>query len=47
MKQFSHSKLDTYKRCPLLYKFQYLTNLKPESEETIDAFTGSRVHDTL
>ncbi|MFH1938314.1 MAG: PD-(D/E)XK nuclease family protein, partial [Patescibacteria group bacterium] len=47
MKQFSHSKLETYKRCPLQYKFQYLTSLKSEKEETVEAFVGSRVHDTL
>ena len=47
MKQFSHSKLETYKRCPLQYKFQYLTSLKPEGEETIEAFVGSQVHSVL
>jgi putative RecB family exonuclease len=47
MQQFSHSKLQTYERCPLQYKFQYLTNLKPEQEDTIEAFVGSRVHETL
>ena len=47
MKQFSHSKLEIYERCPLQYEFQYLTNLKPEGESTIEAFMGSRVHDTL
>lgn len=47
MKQFSHSKLQVFERCPLQYKFQYLTDLKPEEESTIEAFMGSRVHDTL
>lgn len=47
MKQFSHSKLQIYERCPLQFKFEYLTNLKPEKEDTIEAFTGSRVHETL
>ena len=47
MKQFSHSKLETYKRCPLQYKFQYLTSLKPEKEETVEAFVGSQVHSVL
>jgi len=47
MKQFSHSKLETYKRCPLQYKFRYLTSLKPEGEETIEAFVGSKVHSVL
>ena len=47
MKQFSHSKLQTYERCPLQYKLQYLIKLKTESETTVEAFMGSRVHDTL
>lgn len=47
MKQFSHSKLATYERCPSSFKLQYLTNLKPEREENIEAFLGSRVHDTF
>jgi len=47
MKQFSHSKLQTYERCPLQYKFQYLTNLKAKHENTVEAFMGSRVHGAL
>lgn len=47
MKQFSHSKLEVYERCPLQYKFKYLTNLKEEGEDTIEAFMGGLVHDTL
>lgn len=47
MKQFSHSKLSTYERCPLQYKLQYLSDLKQEKEEGVEAFMGSRVHDTL
>lgn len=47
MKQFSHSKLGTYERCPLQYKFRYLTNLKPKRESTIEAFMGGMVHDAL
>lgn len=47
MKQFSHSKLQVYERCPLQYKFQYLTNLKAKHENTVEAFMGSRVHETL
>ncbi|MDP1834152.1 MAG: PD-(D/E)XK nuclease family protein [Candidatus Moranbacteria bacterium] len=47
MKQFSHSKLQTYERCPLQYKLQYLTKIKTESETTIEAFMGSQVHNVL
>lgn len=44
MKQFSHSKLSTYERCPLHFKFRYLTSLKPVTKNTIEAFTGGEVH---
>jgi putative RecB family exonuclease len=47
MKQFSHSKLQVYERCPLQYKFQYLTNLKATKETTIEAFMGGCVHSVL
>lgn len=47
MKQFSHSKLQVYERCPLQYKFKYIDKLAEEGGETINAFMGSRVHDTL
>lgn len=47
MKQFSHSKLSVYERCPLQYKFQCLTKLKPKEEETIEAFMGGCVHGAL
>ena len=47
MQQFSHSKLETYSRCPLQYKLQYLTNLKEEGGYNIEAFMGSLVHETL
>ena len=48
MKQFSHSKLQVYERCPLQYKFKYLDRLKPTEESaTIEAFMGGMVHDTM
>lgn len=47
MKQFSHSKLQVYERCPLQYKFQYLTNLKAKQDSTVEAFMGSCVHGTM
>ncbi len=48
MKQFSHSKLQVYERCPLQYKYKYLDRLKPAEESTtIEAFMGGLVHDTM
>jgi len=47
MEQFSHSKMQVFERCPLQYKFKYLSKIKEEKVETIEAFVGSRVHETL
>ena len=47
MPQFSHSKLQVYERCPLQYKFQYIVKYKAKQENTVEAFMGSRVHDTM
>jgi len=43
---YSHSRLSTFEQCPQRYKFQYLDGETPEFE-TIEAFLGSRVHETL
>jgi RecB family exonuclease len=47
MTVYSHSKLNTYEQCPLKYRFIYLDKLKRPTEESIEAFLGNRVHDTL
>jgi len=48
MKQFSHSKLQVYERCPLQYKYQYIDRIKPvSSEDTIEAFLGGLVHNVM
>jgi len=45
MPKYSHSKLQTYERCPLQYKFQYIIKLKPvKQENTVEAFMGGCVH---
>lgn len=41
MKQFSYSKLSAFEPCPKSYYFKYLTNLKPDREDNIEAFMGS------
>lgn len=40
---YSHSRLETFKNCPLKYKFNYIDKIKRE-EEGIEAFLGSRFH---
>lgn len=44
---YSHSRLSTYENCPLKYRFRYLDRVKIEESETIEAFMGLRVHETL
>ncbi len=43
---YSHSQLSTYEECPLKYKLRYRDRVKRETEG-VEAFLGSRVHDTL
>lgn len=46
MAQYSHSKMNTFRQCPLKYRFAYIDKIKKE-EEGIEAFTGSCVHKAL
>jgi putative RecB family exonuclease len=43
---YSHSRLSTYETCPLQYKLQYIDKITTE-EEGIEAFMGTRIHETL
>jgi putative RecB family exonuclease len=48
MRAYSHSKLATYENCPQQYKLKYIDCIElPEAAEGIEAFLGSRVHETL
>jgi putative RecB family exonuclease len=48
MPVYSNSKLATYENCPRQYKLHYIDRIKlPEKPEGIEAFLGSRVHETL
>ena len=44
---YSHSKLSCFEDCPQKYKLRYIDQVETEIEESIEAFLGSRVHDTL
>jgi putative RecB family exonuclease len=46
MPTYSHSQLSTYETCPHQYKLAYIEKIKTQTEG-IEAFMGSRVHDTL
>lgn len=43
---YSPSRLETYRQCPQKFKFTYIDQV-PSSLEGIEAFMGSRVHETL
>jgi len=47
MTVYSHSRLSCYEQCPARFKFQYIDKVETEEEETVEAFLGSRVHETL
>ena len=46
MPTYSHSQLSTYETCPHRYKLAYIDKIEVETEG-IEAFMGSRVHETL
>lgn len=47
MTTVSHSKLNTYRTCKLKYKYQYIEKKPTDVENTIEAFMGDMVHQTL
>ena len=44
---YSHSRLGTFEQCKLKYKFHYIDKIKVEGEDTVEAFMGALVHETL
>lgn len=47
MPTYSHSKISTFEQCPYKYKLQYIDKIQPELKNTIEAFMGGIVHETL
>jgi putative RecB family exonuclease len=47
MPVFSHSRLSSYETCPLQYRLRYVDQIDVERRETVEAFVGRRVHETL
>jgi ATP-dependent helicase/DNAse subunit B len=47
MPTYSHSRLETYQNCPRQYKLQYIDKVEVEERESVEAFLGSKVHETL
>ena len=44
---YSHSRLSCYEQCPQKYKMKYIDKVETEVEQSIEAYMGSRVHETL
>ena len=47
MPTYSHSRIETYGNCPLKFKYTYVEKVPVERRDGIEAFLGSRVHDTF
>ena len=47
MANYSHSRLTCFQNCPLQYKYKYIDRIKPDIDTGVEAFMGSRVHETL
>ena len=47
MTVYSHSRLSCFEQCPQKYKLNYIDKVETESEESIEAFLGSQVHEVL
>lgn len=47
MATYSHSRVSTFEQCPFKYKLQYVDKIEPEVPQTIEAFMGDLVHQTL
>lgn len=44
---YSHSRLSCFEQCPQKYKLKYLDKVDTEIQESIEAYLGSCVHETL
>jgi len=47
MALFSHSRLSSFEICKLRYKYAYIDRIKVATEDTVETFLGSRVHEAL
>ena len=47
MTVYSHSRIGTFENCPYQYKLRYIDRIKPEIQNTIEAFMGDMVHRSL
>jgi len=46
-KIYSYSRISTFEKCPLKFKFRYIDEIVPEIEKSIEAHLGKTVHSAL
>jgi putative RecB family exonuclease len=44
---YSHSRISAFIQCPFRFKLKYIDKVRPEIEQTVEAFLGTLVHDVL
>ena len=44
---YSYSRISTFEKCPLKFRFRYIDKIIPEIEKTIEAHLGKTVHSAL
>ncbi len=44
---YSHSRLSCFEQCPNKFKLKYIDRVESDIEQSVEAFLGSRVHETL
>ena len=47
MTMYSYSRISCFNNCPLQFRFRYIDRKKPDFKNSIEAFLGSTVHNTL
>lgn len=47
MTVYSHSRLSTFEDCPLKYKYAYIDKLDRDRRDSVEAFMGGLVHETM
>jgi putative RecB family exonuclease len=47
MPVYSHSRISCFGQCPFRFRLKYIDKVRPEIEQTIEAFMGSLVHKVL
>ncbi len=44
---YSYSRIKRFEKCPLAYRFEYIDKVETEEFDTIEAFMGSLVHESM